>query len=236
MLLNLYPAGALSHRQLQGLGALSKVEIVVVGSCLTSALVAFTCSLHIPPGICASGYNQTAHHKHSLSTQQICIEYFLYATAYAGIKRSVGAWAVSSLFMYVSPAPNREPGTQKVLKKHLLLTILSLLWEFLSQLTPWPQPRERQGGHEEAKDREDFSFAALETTPSGPVLQESPKCIRALCPGTLCPAKSVQGQKKPQCVFINGLANSSRSRCPWEVALRLSLGKEREGRTGTTLG
>lgn len=100
MLLNLYHAGAPSHRQLQGLGALSKVEIVGAGSCLTCALVAFTCSLHIPPGICISGYNQPAHLMHSLSTQQICIEYFLYATAYAGIKRSVGAWAVSILLMF----------------------------------------------------------------------------------------------------------------------------------------
>lgn len=74
--------------QLQGLEALSKVGMGAAGSCLSSALVAFTCLLYTPPDICAAGYNQTAHFVCSLLIQQKHIECFPYAMActYPGLR------------------------------------------------------------------------------------------------------------------------------------------------------
>lgn len=72
------------------------------------------------------------------------------------------------------------------------------------------------------------SPAALETTLSGLVCQGSPKQLRARCPGPLRVARTVQGQRKPQCSFLDGLAElagSSRNKCPWEMPLGLSLGR-----------
>lgn len=82
--------------------------MVAAGSCVTSALVAFTHSSHTPPGISAARYNQTAHFMHSLFIQQKHIECFSICQGpclpRAVLERSVGTTTVSILFIYVSPA------------------------------------------------------------------------------------------------------------------------------------
>ena len=93
---------------------------MAAGSCLTSALVAFTYSLHIPPGISAAQYNQTAHFMHSLFIQQKHIECFSICQGpclpRAVVERSIGTKTVFILFIYVSPSSHREPATERVFK------------------------------------------------------------------------------------------------------------------------
>ena len=98
------------------------------------SLVAFTYSLHTPPGISAAQYNQTAHFMHSLFIQQKHIECFSICQGpclpRAVVERSVGTKTVSILFIYVSPAATEslaQRGCSKTFVSNNIIVVTGII-------------------------------------------------------------------------------------------------------------
>lgn len=100
---------------------------MAAGSCLTFALVDFTCSLHTTRHLLLGITN--AFHAFSIhSTKMYAVLFLCHGLCLpgAGVKASVGGRACVYL-IYVFPAPSREPGTQRVFKNIGYSIALSLL-------------------------------------------------------------------------------------------------------------
>lgn len=80
------------------------------------------------------------------------------------------------LFIYVSPAPNGEPGTQKILrkKKFAINNIITVMGIIISGHSLATAQREAGEGMRGLRRGKTSAPAALEATPRGPVLQGSP--------------------------------------------------------------
>lgn len=103
---------------------------ITVGSCLTSALVDFTCSLHTATSICVIGYNQTTHFMHPLFTQQIYTECFSNAMTCActelGSRHAWGRACVYLIYLCFSSTQQNGWHTECV-QKHLLLNSIIIV-------------------------------------------------------------------------------------------------------------
>lgn len=136
---------------------------MAAGSCLTSALVAFTYSLHTPPGISAVEYNQTAHFMHSLFIQQKHIECFSICQGpclpRAVVERSVRTRTVSILFIYVSPA-----ATESLAQKGCSKTFISINITVVTGIIITAHPSamaQKEAGHEGIQEAETCALLFL---------------------------------------------------------------------------
>lgn len=127
------------------------------------SLVAFTYSLHTPPGISAARYNQTAHFMHSLFIQQKHIECFSICQSpclpRAVVERSVGTKTVSILFIYVSPAATEslaQRGCSKTFVSNNIIVVTGII------ITAHPSAvAQREAGREGIQEAETCALLFL---------------------------------------------------------------------------